>query len=74
MSGRKRDGVGSHQRARRHELLLCSQAMLVWNLTHGSGCKTQAAAIARRQMAMETHSHTGELCNPRKSHPMPKAS
>lgn len=32
----------------RRELLEASQAMLVWNLSHGSGCKSKARAIASR--------------------------
>lgn len=46
-----RTWVGYRITKKRHELFLASQAMLVWNLTHGSGCKARARAIADRQDA-----------------------
>lgn len=43
-----RTWVGYRITKKRHELLLASQSMLVWNLTHGSGCKAREKAILDR--------------------------
>ena len=43
-----RRGIGADVHARRLRLFLAAQAMLVWNLAHGQGCKRRAKVIAQR--------------------------